>query len=175
MATHSGTLAWKIPGTAEPGGLPSLGLHRVGHNWSDLAAAAGTEGQTPWGLEYPSRLSLRHLRTQQQHRLILNPSEPSSLVRTHRQPNILWWGQPCSFQARALAGGNHPFSTLTLTEKGLLRTRGGQAVGSQDTELWVPPLPTHWHPHPPLYTTPAINSPSHPQNDHESRPQNGKC
>ena len=33
-------LAWRIPGTAEPGGLPSLGLHRVGHDWSDLAAAA---------------------------------------------------------------------------------------------------------------------------------------
>ena len=39
MATHSGVLAWRIPGTGEPGGLPSMGLHRVGHNWSDLAAA----------------------------------------------------------------------------------------------------------------------------------------
>ena len=40
MATHSGVLAWRIPGTGEPGGLPSMGLHRVGHDWSDLAAAA---------------------------------------------------------------------------------------------------------------------------------------
>ena len=40
MATHSSVLAWRIPGTAEPGGLPSLGLHRVGHDSSDLAAAA---------------------------------------------------------------------------------------------------------------------------------------
>ena len=40
MATHSIVLAWRIPGTGEPGGLPSMGLHRVGHNWSDLAAAA---------------------------------------------------------------------------------------------------------------------------------------
>ena len=39
MATHSSVLAWRIPGTAEPGGLPSVGLHRVGHNRSDLAAA----------------------------------------------------------------------------------------------------------------------------------------
>ena len=39
MATHSGVLAWRIPGTGEPGGLPSLGLHRVRHDWSDLAAA----------------------------------------------------------------------------------------------------------------------------------------
>ena len=40
MATHSSVLAWRIPGTGEPGGLPSLGSHRVGHDWSDLAAAA---------------------------------------------------------------------------------------------------------------------------------------
>ena len=39
MATHSSVLAWRIPGTGEPGGLPSMGLHRVRHDWSDLAAA----------------------------------------------------------------------------------------------------------------------------------------
>ena len=40
MATHSSILAWRIPGTEEPGGLPSMGSHRVRHDWSDLAAAA---------------------------------------------------------------------------------------------------------------------------------------
>ena len=40
MATHSSILAWRIPGTEEPGGLPSMGSHRVGHDSSDLAAAA---------------------------------------------------------------------------------------------------------------------------------------
>ena len=40
MATPSSVLAWRIPGMEEPGGLPSMGWHRVGHNWSDLAAAA---------------------------------------------------------------------------------------------------------------------------------------
>ena len=40
MATHSSTLAWKIPWMEEPGGLLSMGLHRVGHDCSDLAAAA---------------------------------------------------------------------------------------------------------------------------------------
>ena len=39
MATRSGVLAWRIPGTGEPGGLPSMGSHRVGHDCSDLAAA----------------------------------------------------------------------------------------------------------------------------------------
>ena len=40
MTTHSSVLAWRIPGTGEPAGLPSMESHRVGHNWSDLAAAA---------------------------------------------------------------------------------------------------------------------------------------
>ena len=39
MATHSGVLAWRIPGMAEPGGLPSMELHRVGQDWSHLAVA----------------------------------------------------------------------------------------------------------------------------------------
>ena len=39
MATHSSVLAWRIPGTGEPGGLPSMVSHRVGHDWNDLAAA----------------------------------------------------------------------------------------------------------------------------------------
>ena len=40
MATHSSTLAWKIPWAEEPGRLQSMGSHRVGHDWSDLAAVA---------------------------------------------------------------------------------------------------------------------------------------
>ena len=47
MATHSSVLAWRIPGMGEPGGLPSMGSQRVGHNGSDLtaaAAAAAAEG-----------------------------------------------------------------------------------------------------------------------------------
>jgi len=40
MATHSSILAWRIPGMGEPGGLPSMGSHRIGHDWSNLAAAA---------------------------------------------------------------------------------------------------------------------------------------
>ena len=39
-ATHSSVLAWRIPGMGEPGELPSMGSHRVGHDWSDLAAVA---------------------------------------------------------------------------------------------------------------------------------------
>ena len=40
MATHSNVLAWRIPGTGEPGELPCMGSHRIGHDWSDLGAEA---------------------------------------------------------------------------------------------------------------------------------------
>ena len=43
MASHSGVLAWRIPGTGEPGGLPSMGSHRVGYDWSDLEAVADVD------------------------------------------------------------------------------------------------------------------------------------
>ena len=49
MATHSSILAWRIPGTEEPGGLPSVGWQRVGHDLCDLAAAVRTGcGTTDW-------------------------------------------------------------------------------------------------------------------------------
>ena len=43
MATHSSVLAWRIPGTEEPSGLPSMGSHRVRHDCRDFAAAAATQ------------------------------------------------------------------------------------------------------------------------------------
>ena len=46
MATHCSVLAWRIPGMGEPGGLPSVGSHRVGHDWRDLAAAAAAPVKT---------------------------------------------------------------------------------------------------------------------------------
>ena len=52
MATQSSALAWRIPGTGEPGGLLSMGSHRVGHDRSDLAAAADLE--KPIGSSSPS-------------------------------------------------------------------------------------------------------------------------
>ena len=48
MPTHSSVLAWRIPGTVEPGGLPSMGLHGVGHDWSNLAAAADATNYWCW-------------------------------------------------------------------------------------------------------------------------------
>ena len=48
MATHSSVLAWRILGTGEPGGLPSMGSHRVGHDWIDLAVAGELIWRRKW-------------------------------------------------------------------------------------------------------------------------------
>ena len=54
MATHSSVLAWRIPGMGEPGVLPSMGSHGVGHDWSDLAAAA--IWTRSWISSYPKQI-----------------------------------------------------------------------------------------------------------------------
>ena len=56
MASHSSVLAWRIPGMGEPGGLLSLGLHRVGHDWSDFAAAAAAAKDH---LDFPGALDCK--------------------------------------------------------------------------------------------------------------------
>ena len=48
MATHSSVLAWRIPGTGKPDGLLSMGLHRVGHDWRNVAAAAAGSSADIW-------------------------------------------------------------------------------------------------------------------------------
>ena len=53
MATHASVLAWRIPGTGEPAGLPSMGLHRVGHDWSNLAEAAAAAAAATWLFSLP--------------------------------------------------------------------------------------------------------------------------
>ena len=58
MATHSSVAAWRIPGMEEPGRLPSMGSHRVGHVWSDIATSSATTLQKldrlPKGILYQS-------------------------------------------------------------------------------------------------------------------------
>ena len=66
MATHSNVLAWRIPETKEPGGLPSMGSHRIGHDWSDLAAAAAAAAyltKTEGNFEPNSTSIAKYLRT----------------------------------------------------------------------------------------------------------------
>ena len=55
MTTHSSVLVWRIPGMGEHGGLPSMGSHRVGHDWSNLAAAAAELKSFKCGMSCQSR------------------------------------------------------------------------------------------------------------------------
>ena len=57
MATHSSVLAWRTPGTGEPGGLPSMGSHRVGHDWSDLAIITFWTRQNYGGCQHLSGMN----------------------------------------------------------------------------------------------------------------------
>ena len=68
MATHSSVLAWRIPGMGEPGGLTSMGSHRVGHDWNDLAAAVAA---------VPNKAGQKHPETEVQE------------VETYRKPDGL--------------------------------------------------------------------------------------
>ena len=72
MATHSSVLAWRIPGTGEPGGLPPMGSHRVGHDWSNFAAAA--QGQF--------LLSIPHQDFSSSPRLVLITQTSTSVTQT---------------------------------------------------------------------------------------------
>ena len=79
MATHSSVLAWRIPGTGEPGGLPSMGSHRVGHDWSDLAAS------TSLTLPYPiPSLTINSLGTLNKPDLVLQKQIKRIAERSHR-------------------------------------------------------------------------------------------
>ena len=114
-ATHSSVLAWRIPGMAEPGGLLSMGLHRVGHDWSDLAAAAAAAILTPV-------LSSRHREVKQlaQSHTGSGGAETGAIwVQTSLQHHSAW---PGGGGARLQGGG--------------ARLQGGGFVSTGDCSRW---------------------------------------
>ena len=86
MATHSTVLAWRIPGTGEPGGLLSMGSHRVGHDWSDLAVASYGGGNEDNG-DLLQKVPCTHGYTQcpQLQQATADPRLHRGLLDTHRQ------------------------------------------------------------------------------------------
>ena len=97
MATHSSVLAWRIPGTEEPSGLPSMGSHRVGHDWGDLAAAA------PWGIR--THHPLGTLMWNNAHDVVSTREAYTTLEchdigctdwSNHDAMNHRWWSPPSS-------------------------------------------------------------------------------
>ena len=132
MGPHSSVLALKIPGTVEPGGLPSMGSHRVGHDWSDLAAAAAA-----WTIAHQAPLS-RGLARQEHWSGLLGPP-PGDL------PNL--WTEPISLVSPALAGmffttrapNNWCFWNVVLekTLEGPLNCKETQPVHPKGNQSWI--------------------------------------
>ena len=92
MATHSSVLSWRIPGTGEPGGLPSLGSHRVGHDWSDLAAAAAAWDGRGLGHRASSWIYAYPLGESEWCDAVESPDScpARSLLSTKHQPSSSW-------------------------------------------------------------------------------------
>ena len=93
MATHSSVLAWRIPGMGEPGGLPSKGLHRVGHDWSNLAAAAMPFLMCTCSLVFPFPLDYPNIFVAEQGSWP-SPINRNGLEARQEIQTRLYWG-PC--------------------------------------------------------------------------------
>ena len=97
MATHSSVLAWRIPGTGDPGGLLPMGLHRVGHDWSDVAWQGTCHSKTGSikdinGMDLTEAEYIKKRwqeNTEKLHKKDLHDPDNHSGVITHLKPDIL--------------------------------------------------------------------------------------
>ena len=106
MATHSSILAWRIPGTGEPDGLPSMGLHRVRHGRSDLAAAAAV-----WIMNGPARSNpFVNFTSPVQQRL----SSWMSPINMKILSDTVFFSVRCSFAGVHNDCNTYPFQRITL-------------------------------------------------------------
>ena len=147
MATHSSVLAWRIPGTGKPSGLPSMGSHRVGHDWSNLAAAAAWN---EWELKLIS--STKSRRTSLVAQMVKNlPAMWETWVqllgqdplekRMATHSSILAWRIPwveelCGLQSMVLQGVGPDWATNThsTTTIGLEESVGLYKVGAHQRQ-----------------------------------------
>ena len=121
MATHSNVLAWRTPGTGEPGGLPSMGSHRVGHDWSDLAAAGASDH------------SWLAINTWQAYSVPLIPAdEPSSGKQRTWQWGILTGRHTCSLsEIHHNSWLNYNYVRIALTQLQLKDCTHGSPLGQK--------------------------------------------
>ena len=160
MATHSSVLAWRIPGMGEPGGLPSMGSHRVGHDWSDGREILYSEAQTVGIQQMSAFILFRQWRTRQDQwvwakacssRVEFYSFLPSPLKwhLTQRMCFVYIWGKTDFKQMWLNDGGCGWRAVGTGTRRlvwGLLRLPGGQAgrswgsvrkEGEESEEAWI--------------------------------------
>ena len=116
MATHSSTLVWKIPWTEEPGRLQSMGSHRVGHDWSDLAAAMRRRASLV-------AQRLKHLATMWET-WVWSPGWEDTLEKemaTHSSIlawRIPWTEEPSGLQSTGSQRVRHDWADFTFTFNG---------------------------------------------------------
>ena len=130
MATHSSSLAWRIPGIGEPGGLPSMRSHRVGHDWNDLAAAAAAVKAMVFPVQFSSSVMSNSLWLHgQQHARLPCPS-PTPRACSNSRPSSQWCHPTISSSVIPFfsclqslpASGSFPMSQFF--------TSGGQNIGA---------------------------------------------
>ena len=143
MATHSSVLAWRIPGTGDPGGLPSLGSHRVRHDWSDLAAAAAVYISS---VQFSCSVVSDSVRPHGlQHSRLPCPS-PAPRVCSNSCP-LSWWYHP------AVSSSVIPFSSClqSFPASGSFPVSqffpsGGQNIGASASATVLPMNIQDWSP-----------------------------
>ena len=137
MAAHSSVLAWRIPGTGEPGGLPSLGSHRVGHDWGDLAAAAAAVQFSHSVMSYSLwPHGLQHTR----------PPCPSPTPRVYSRPLSRWCHPTSSSSVVPFSSCLQSFPASGSFPMGQFFTSGGQTVGASFSASVLPMNIQDWFP-----------------------------
>ena len=148
MATHSSVLAWRIPGTGEPGGLPSMWSYRVGHDWSDLAAAAAytTQRQNQTSAQFSHPAVSNSLQPHGLQHIRLPYPSPIPGACSNSCP-LSWWCHPTisssvipfsSFLQSFPASGSFPMSQFF--------TSGGQSIGTSASASVLPMNIQDWFP-----------------------------
>ena len=123
MATHSSVLAWRIPGMWEPGGLPSMGSHRVGYDWSDLAAASSN-----------TALCTRSC----QHRHTKETTGCAQATWNLPQGIIRYWSKETFSQTKVISSAEVRLANKSIWISKLWSVRKrNRSVSSSRSEVWV--------------------------------------
>ena len=130
MATHSNVLAWRIPGTGEPGGLVSMGSQRVGHDWSDLAAAAAAEHSkeksdcSSTTFTFPGENGKEQNRFGMTNHRLANEPDLTCPDNWRNSPAVWGRSQECLPQSPVCPGAARELFSPDWLRPGLLRTCG---------------------------------------------------
>ena len=129
MATKSSVLAWRIPGTGEPGGLPSMGSHGVGHDWSDLAAATEAEDIKRRWQEY----------TELYKKELHDPDNHNGVI-THLEPDIMEcevkWALESVTMNKASAGNGIPVELFQILKDDAVKVLHSICQQIWKTQQW---------------------------------------